>query len=209
MDIRKEDERLEEVLNQYLDRNLYTIQNGLFPSVRNTSDRDLQVRGVDITFHLGDTFYVEADEKMAVRYINKNLTTFGLELKCLNRKGKEMEGWFINKKMKNTHYVLGWILAKKDSNISLEDILQVEVAIVSKDKIKAYINEYFDLNRTEYTYSLLKSGVSVNELNNKMGLGMDKNSFILFYSPKLREKPLNILLKKEKYIELADKYLIV
>lgn len=207
--LRKEDERLEKVLADYLDRNLYTPQNGLYPFIRNEYSKGMQCKGVDVGFYLGEDGYFLADEKMAVRYINKDLSTFSLELKCLNRKGKEITGWFINPEIENSHYVLGWIVAKKDSNIALEDILQVEVAIVSKEKIKAYISEFLDLNKVDEIYKQFQSGDSVKYVNKKLKLDMDKYGFMLYYSEKLYEKPLNILLKKEKYIELADKHLIV
>lgn len=201
--MRKEHERLEQVLADYLDRNLYTIQNGLYPSERYT-DKSSQTKGLDISTPMG-----EVDEKMAVSYINKEIDTFSLELVTLNRKRSEMKGWFVNEELENTHYILGWIKAKKNSNITLEDIIQVEVVIVSKDKLKAYINKYFDLSRIDYAHTLFKNGVSVKDVNNKMGLNMDKHKFILYYSPKLTEKPMNLILKKELYIKLADKHLCV
>lgn len=207
--LRKEDERLEKVLADYLDRNLYTPQNGLYPFKRNDVNKSMQIRGVDVGFYIGEHGYFLADEKMAVRYINKDLNTFSLELRGLNRKGNEIEGWFVNPSIQNTHYVLGWITAKKESNITLEDILQVEIAIVLKENIKAYISEFFDLSSVEETYKKFQKGDSVRYINKKLNLSMDEQGFILYYSDKLFEKPLNILLKKEKYIELADKHLIV
>lgn len=205
--LRLEDERLEKVLCEYLDRNLYTPQNNLYPFERN-DDRQLQTKGLDINFQMGNT-NISADEKMAVRYINKDINTFALELKTLNRRGNAMDGWLINDENMNSHYVLGWIVAKKEENIQLEDIIHVEVVIVDKQKLKNHISTYFDLSEIDKTYSSLEKGLSSSYFNDKYNLNMETSGFVLYYSYKLFERPFNILFSKEKYIELCDKHLIV
>lgn len=189
--MRQEDERLEKVLAEYLDRNLYTYQNGFYDVDRKGITKELNIKGVDIQV---DDMLI--DEKMATSYINKDLQTYSLELMFLNRKGKETKGWLLKEDSLTTHYVLGWITAKKDKNISLSDILYVEIVLLDKKKIKAFVAENIDLNKVEKLYEL-KQNTDF------------RNGFKLVHSKHLVEKPFNIIVTKEKYIELADKHLIV
>lgn len=205
---RTEDERLEKVISNYLDKNLYLLQNGFNYFQRNTSDTTLQFAGVDVAFSLKDDFNY-ADEKMATSYINKDLQTFSMELRTLNKKGSQVEGWFVNSSQINTHYVLGFITASKDKFINEEDIKAIEIVIIEKKKLLQYVSKYFDINRSEEIYQEFVKGKSVQEVNSELKLNTDKNGFIVFFSSKLREKPMNLLIKKEIYVKLADKHLYI
>lgn len=203
---RTEDERLEKVISNYLDKNLYLLQNGFNYFQRNTSDTTLQFAGVDVAFSLKDGFSY-ADEKMATSYINKDLQTFSMELRTLNKKGSQVEGWFVNPSQINTHYVLGFITASKDKFINEEDIKAIEIIVIEKKKLLQYVSKHFDIDKSEEIYQEFVKGKSVQEVNRDLKLNMDKNGFIVFFSSKLREKPMNLLIKKEIYIKLADKHL--
>lgn len=207
--LRKEDERLEKVIANYLDRNLYTLQNGLFPASREGIGREQEVQGIDIATYIDGCGYFLADEKMAVRYINKNIDTFSLELKTLNRKGNEMIGWFLDEKKKNTHFVLGWINAKKDSDIAEDDIQQIEIIVVNKLLLKSHFENKIDFSKIDEYYNFLSTGGNTKQLNKKLALDMDKDKFIAYHSPHLFEKPLNLIVKKELLISLADKHLFI
>lgn len=166
------------------------------------TDKERQIKGIDSIFTLGDKKYF-CDEKSAIRYVNKNLQTFSIELLFVNRKNELSFGWFLNPDYENNSYLFVWIdkalVNEKNLVKSTEDIIELEFAIVKKNKILDYLNK---LGWTEEKL-LRKSRLILN--NDDEPLFNEKCPDIrFFYSKKLVEKPVNILLKRNKLIELSD-----
>lgn len=79
--------------------------NGVLKDIRRITDSEMQGQGIDMIFeHNGSTYFV--DEKAAVNYRFRDLQTFSFELASQNN--KDGNGWFINKDIMTTHYMLQW-----------------------------------------------------------------------------------------------------
>lgn len=192
------DEHCEKVVAEFLDENFY---NNMFTvdSFERIQDKNIQVKGIDVIFSNDNkTYYV--DEKAAVKYLK--LKTFALELSFLNRKGILQTGWLLDNEKINNYFVFVWINELFTEKIVDKDsIKHAEVALVSKDKIKSYLSS---LGWTEEKLKIKDKQIR-NNTNVYMG-NIYKNGCKFSYSSHLVEKPINILLPKEKYIELADVY---
>lgn len=194
--LREYDEFAEKIVNEFLEKNFYHKYCSNY--VRYV-DKSNQVIGIDTSFSLnGSTYY--CDEKSAIRYANKNLQTFSLELSFINRKGNLSNGWLVDDNKKNDSYLFCWIdKSIKDKFTSYEDLLDVEISLVKKNRIIEYLSEIgwsleklnekskrIRSNRDEYCGDINSDGIKFSK------------SFQLY------EKPINILIKRKKLAEISD-----
>ena len=185
--LRKEDVSLSNKIYDFLDMTFYKNEVTEFERVY---DKPRQLKGEDVIFTIGDKKYI-ADEKAAVRY--RNLKTYSLELSFINRNNEVQDGWFINDKLENNSYVFVWI----DNEFGKET---VTVAIVMKDKIFDYLKT---LGWSKE--NLIKKMKQIRNGEQTSFGNIYENGCKFSYSTKLVEQPINILLPRNKYEELADK----
>lgn len=198
MTIREYDEHCEKIVSQFLDEHFYK----LLPELENferITDKQYQVKGVDVVINYKDR-QVYVDEKAAVKYLK--LKTFALELSFLNRFGKLQTGWFLDKKKINDYYLFVWINELTGDKIEdISSIKEVDVALVKKEKL------YNHLETLGWTLDKLKvKDKQIRKQSNVYMGNIKKYGCKFSYSEQLKEKPINILLPKTSYIELADVY---
>lgn len=195
--LRKSDVSGEKIVAAFLDKNVYSK----FDDFERINDKERQVAGIDTKFTFNEREYV-CDEKAAVQYINRDrpLGTFALELMFINRQGNKNKGWLIDEEKVNDSYMFVWI-DKADNTIlkSPDDIISLEAILVRKETIFNYLK------------SLGWTMENLNEKANQIYEGkcryfgnIKENGTKFSFSEKLVEKPINILLPREKYRELAD-----
>lgn len=198
MSIRDYDEHCERILSQFLDAYFYphltTIQ-----TYERISTKNLQVKGVDTIITCVDGAHF-IDEKAAVKYLN--LETFALELSFLNRLGKLCTGWLLDKTKINDYFLFVWINKLTHKKIiDISSIKDIDVALVKKENIINYLTTLgWTLDKLERKIQQIREQTNVNMGNIK------QYGCKFVYSQQLIEKPINILLPKQKYIELADVY---
>lgn len=207
---RKNDSKVEREIAKYLDEKLYS-NNKIFSEFARTDDIDEQIHGSDVILSTSDNvlYRVVVDEKVASRYANVGLDTFSLELSFINKKGEKQCGWFLDSTKKTQYYLLGWINKadipyneKNDrydtDSITKDNIQELEWALVSREKIQKFLEKK--------GWTLDKLARQDDKIRNNGGVAtkefLDGVSFR--YSDAYIEKPINILLKKETYIELSD-----
>jgi hypothetical protein len=195
MTVREYDEHCERIMNSFLMKHFYEKYfNG---NVERVTNKAQQVKGVDAIITDGEKKYL-VDEKAAIRYVG--LKTFALELSFFNRKGNLMTGWLLDDEKVNDHYLFVWINELNDKEIINEDsIKDVDIALVSKESILNYLSS-IGWNKDNL---MIKDYQIRNEENTYMG-NIRKNGCKFAYSEHLYEKPINILLPKEKYMEIAE-----
>ena len=190
MSVREYDEHCEQVMSQFLDKYFYNAINPT--SFERVQDKERQVKGIDVVMEINDKTY-SIDEKAAIRYTN-GLKTFALELSFLNRKGILQEGWLTDERKVNDYFVFVWI--NKIENTLIRDISSlkdVDVALVSKNKIMEH------LESIGWTKDKLKTKDNQIRNENDTNFGnINTNGCKFSYSDRLFEKPINILLPKEK-----------
>lgn len=197
--LRLDDIKSSNITTDFLIKNFYEKYCNNYEIV---TDKDRQIKGIDSIFVLGGEKYF-CDEKSAIRYVNRNLQTFSIELLFINRNDSLSFGWFLNPNYENNSYLFVWIdkalVNDKNLVVSTDDILELELAIVKKNKILDYLNK---LGWTEEKL-LKKSKLIMN--NDDEPLFNDSSPEVrFFFSKKLVEKPVNILIKRNKLIELSD-----
>lgn len=196
--LRAEDERCADIISSFLDKNFYsTIEYSSFERIY---DKTRQVEGFDVIIKdLNENIY-GIDEKAAIRYVNKNLQTFSMELSFINRGGKINDGWLFDENKKNNYFLFVWIdKADNDIIVSETDIKEIEVALVSKNKIIEYL-ESIGWNKINLYKKAEKIRLSDNEY--KGNLNRDGCKFVC--SRHLVEQPVNILISRKKLLTLSE-----
>lgn len=208
---RKDDYRVEREVAAFIDKNLYDDTN-LFSSYRRTDSYNEQIKGSDVVLTTTDGLVTEGitDEKVAISRANLDLNTFSLELSFLNKANNEQDGWLIDETKETTHYMFGWIIKAvipynqarhryEYHKIDRDNIKRLQWALVPRKAIMDY---------------LLERGWTVDKLRNEAkeirerGYVQSGANIRFFYSsdnPFMKEKPINILLTKETYLNLSVK----
>jgi hypothetical protein len=207
---RKKDMNVEREIAAFLDEYLYS-NNELFSEFARTDGKDEQISGSDLILSTSDKrlYRVVVDEKVAARYANTGLDTFSLELSFIGKGEKKRCGWFLDYSKKTQYYLLGWIV-KADiqydeqkkrydtDSITKENIKELDWCLVSREKIVKFLE---------------KKGWTLDKLSKQdqsiRGRGYVKtkefvDGISFRYSDRYIEKPINILLKKQTYIDLSD-----
>ena len=210
MSIKEKDMMIEREMAAFLDENLYS-KNEIFKEFIRTDDEDEQISGSDLLLSTSDGLLNKAvvDEKVNTHYANINLPTFLLELSFINQAGIEMDGWFLDSTKKTEYYLLGWLLKadipynpekKKYDTFSLNrhNVKTLEWVIVSRKKILKFLE---DNGWTLDELSRRCQEIRKSEKNETFGW---TNNVKFSYSEKHPEKPINVLLRKTTYFELAD-----
>ncbi len=198
--VRTQDIDLSSFFSNLLDKTFYPQETTNFQRIDTFAE---QIKGIDTIFDIGDKHYV-CDEKAAVTW--RNLNTYSLELSFINSMNKIQDGWLVSNKYENNSYLFIWI----DDN-SLGSTTRVNYKHVKFDKItvavvqKQKIIEY--LQSLGWTQEKLKQK-AINIRNNANGeyMGNIKKDGCKFsFTTKLVEQPINVILPKSVYLQLADK----
>ena len=211
---RKDDMKVEREVAAFLDENLYS--KDIFMEFARTDGLEEQISGSDLilTSKDGKLNRSIVDEKVAISRANVDLPTFSLELSFINKYGKKHIGWFLDSSKSTEYYLFGWILKAdipkdeekpgrwKYHEITRDNIREFQWALVSRNKIMKY------LEKNGWTLDIL---AKQDEAIRKRGYVKNQKEFIrgvsFFYSNKnnkMSEMPINLLLKKETYMELSD-----
>lgn len=196
---RSKDMAAERELAKFLDEHLYT--KDIFTRADRTDSAITQIEGSDIIISIPSLNIKDAvvDEKASIYYINKNLQTFVLELSFLNKGFHYSDGWFVDKSLATEYYLMQWIKADVADpwTVTAQNITEIECVLISKQKLIDYFKGFgYDSSKfKEISDQIRKTGIYPKT---------PTTDFRFYYSPKLAEKPVNILLNKSVYIQLGE-----
>lgn len=195
-DIRKEDVKMEEINNSFLNKYFYKAYCDKF--IYNKTKK-LQTLGIDVIFILNNKQY-NCDEKIAANYINKKLNSFSFELSFINRGGQLQDGWFIDKNKVNNSYLFCWI-DNADSNKpkSIDEIRSVEVVLITKYNVNKYL-ESIGWDRDKL---VLKSAKIRNKETTNLG-NISSDGIKFCFSEQFVEKPINFILSRQTLRDYSD-----
>lgn len=210
--LRKEDVRIADLISEFLDKHFYPKYVTNFERV---TDKKRQCEGIDVIFDINGKRYL-CDEKNGGSRINTNLRTFSLELSFIDRSGSRRTGWFLNKHNINDSYLFIWTdKADSDKPVSIDEIHNVEVALVQKAKIKEYLKESAGLDEltilamdesiVNHPDTMSHALISENSGKRKYSI----NGVTVCHSTQLYEQPLNIILPREIYRKIADLNVVI
>jgi|GEM_PF-456096 len=227
----KKDFSFEKKIGDFLDTNFYDwlVDNEPgFESYRRIDNVQDQKKGKDVVVKLGsetssdNSGYYNIDEKCASYYINEMLKTFAFELSYLN-KGTENQGWLYDKNKETDIYALIWpnihikkytkLLStyKKDNalnkskwfkDIKSTDFTLFEVWMVRRNKLIELLSDEFGLDEKrilEIRQQVRLSSRNPDPVNRNYSIQI--NNY-------LEEKPINIVLKKSAFRDIATRYII-
>jgi len=200
---------VEREIAAFLDEYLYSNKD-LFIEFARTNGFDEQISGSDLLLSTKDGKLNRSiiDEKVASRFANKNLETFSLELSFISKNGQKRCGWLLDNTKRTEYYLFGWIL---EADIPyFEDKKRFDTNAITKNNIKKL--EWALVKRSDIVKLLEKKGWTLEKLAKQdekireQG-GVKTKDFIdgisFRYSDAYIEKPINVLLKKETYINIS------
>ncbi|MBK6399774.1 MAG: hypothetical protein IPF75_16350 [Bacteroidetes bacterium] len=194
---RKSDSEAEIEVGKFLDNQFY------FKYVKNFQRRityEEQMLGIDVSFDLEDEVNLLVDEKAMVHYVNKSLPTFAFEVSFKLATGKEVEGWLLDKSKLTQYYIIVWIWATKDKGFKEKDITKIELILVKRDAIIQML-EKFGFNDDKIKKTVIQ--IRTEKING--ACFKDTNlPFYFYHSDKFVESPINIVIKKEKLLQIAS-----
>lgn len=201
---RSEDSRLEKITNEFLDRYFF---NKDFEQVDWAEDKEKQLNGIDVTLSSEKYGLKEAkvDVKSAVKYSNKYLGTYSLELSFIGRNYDPRIGWFLNDDLETEYYLLLYPKSEKyyTDIQSVDDIDYIDYYLVKKDDIYRFLNSRgYDKERlsnvvTEMRAEYAKVGGA------RLIFESESENFHFSLSGALAEKPINIVIKRQVYDRYA------
>ena len=189
---RQIDLKNEKEIADYMDENFYAKYTTNF---KRYSDRNTQLLGIDTTCDIANRKNMLIDEKAMMYYINKDIPTFAFELSFNLYGDRRVDGWFLDEKKLTQFYFMIWVNAINDdlTNFKKEDITNLEVIVIERKRLIKWLDsEGFSIEKImEYNDRIVKDnlvGKTYTKNNNK--------NFHFQYSNSLREKPVNIIIKK-------------
>lgn len=193
----QEDKLLAETFAKWLDENFYDelAKQELILGWYRVNGEKLQKQGQDVIIVKTVNEEMVIDEKAALQYINKNISTFAFEIKNQNSGAK---GWLYNDSLKTEYYLLAWPNSKVDGNGEMcvndySDFLNSEVMLINKKAIIELLEEN-NLSEVIINQKINDYITKSNKNNNRFELA---KGIKLNFNFTLYEKPINIIINKE------------
>lgn len=203
---RKEDTRLEKLVNEYLDKKLFNREDSFFKKVKWVDDPDLQISGVDIILDAPDLGIENGlvDIKSAVKYSNKYLGTYALECSFIGKNGLEKVGWLIDKTKTTQYYLLLYPRSQKyyTDMQTPDDIDYIEYYLVDRNKILNYLSSRgYDKQRIMETVCDMRRDFIPGD----KGLNEDSTdpAFRFYLTGTLAEQPVNVVISRSVYDKIS------
>lgn len=194
------DLRGEKIIGEFLDKNLYArIRATTGVIFDRVTDLQQQLQGIDVAIQKNGIYI---DEKVQLDYINKNLPTNCFEISFIGPDGSEKQGWFVNKNLMTTHYLIVWPFADlqdaNKQNLTYEKITKLQCILISKAKLL-----YF-LNVKGFSSERMKAISDEMRHEKKTKVKYPNESFYFVHTLTKTEKPVNIVVKKDVLLALAS-----
>lgn len=156
-------------------------------------DKASQMQGIDIILHEGP-WSITIDEKVQQTYKGKLLDSFVLELSYL-KDGIPCAGWLVDPRKNTTAYLFCWPKGPADAPDVYTGAL---LALVYSDEIIAF------LKSRGYTREVLcqrEQFIRENELRGRLDTNCP--DFWFYFSPQLKEAPVNVVIKANRLKRIA------
>lgn len=211
----KEDKLGEQIVHRFLLEHFYLD----IAENKETMESDIisQFKGIDTFFYCNGKKY-KCDEKAALDWANRGylLTTFCLELSCLNRKDELMEGWFTDDSMENNSYLFVWIDKSTSRKITCpDDIIEADIMLIwkqdiydylaskgwTKDKLREKDKLIRSHQKTDAPYGTTENLGDIKKYGLKFSICNKKNDNGEYIYP---EVPINLLLSRDIYKSMPN-----
>lgn len=191
-----DDKRMEEMFAMWLDKHFYINFIGMNRSITRNSDIALQKKGVDVVIDIDDENKAYIDEKATLQYINKKLPTFAFEI--INSTSGA-QGWLYNKDYITTHYLLAWPNSKDIPILNSESFIDAEIMIIERKNVIKLLED--NGLTEEKILNLIQSYKNKLSQKNRFEIA---SGITLNFNMSLREKPINVVIKKNLLMKYAS-----
>jgi len=190
---RVNDMRLEREFSLFLDKYFY---DRLGVDYERKTDIDSQFRGIDLELKK-DKKIVNVDEKAALSYINKKLNTFSFEINFINSAGSLNQGWLFNTFLKTDMYLLCYPTANIEdtAHIKADNFTNTMCYMIKKKSILNYLS-----NNKDYIF---QTAEWLRNSGHDGKYSVPNLGFDFFISRKLKETPVNVLIKRDILEDLS------
>lgn len=184
---RSKDILIEKAAASFLDEYFYSkaaLASGV--EFRRTSDKDEQLRGVDVVYGK-----FRLDEKVKIKgYINRILEYPSFELSFVNRSGRVQVGWVADKNRETDYYVFIAVFADIEDEYQLtkDNIKKLNLLFVKKEDLFMHIANS-ESKVWEDSLRLRKSSF-IDRID------YPHDEFYLKMSRKFSESPINIVYRR-------------
>lgn len=217
---RKQDMRAERVLGEFMDTSFYSKlhdKEGNRISYKRITDAATQCQGIDVIIEVANK-RILIDEKATLYYSNLMIPTFAFEVNSIQKSASEpVVGWLLNDELKTDYYMLIWPNVKCKENklknvwerVSLDslkkdDFTIVEAMLIKKKSILDYLeSERWRKDRIISYANQIRTRYENDSEDNRLAIH-EKNNFYFYFTKKLAEKPINIVIRKDILRQLAD-----
>lgn len=201
---RKEDSRLELIVNEFLDDYFYSKE---FDKAKWVIEKEEQLKGIDVylTSEKHGLNEAKVDVKSAVTCSTRYLPTFSLELSFIGRRGGEKIGWFLNEDLDTEYCLLIYPRSQKYyTEMELkDDIDYIDYYLVKKsDLVKFFESRGYDKERLKKVSDEMRAEYAKTG-GDKLSWDSDSENFHFVLSGKLAEKPVNAVVKRQVYEKYA------
>ena len=192
------------IVNEFLDDYFYSRE---FDKAKWVVDKEGQLKGIDV--YLTSEKYgldnAKVDIKSAVKYSNRYLSTFSLELSFIGYRGDERTGWFLNDNLETEYYLFLYPRSQKyyTDMIFKDDIDYIDYYLVKKeDLVKFFQSRGYDKERLmEVSDEMRKEFAESGK--DKIIRDSGSENFHFTLSGKLAEQPVNAVVKRQVYEKYA------
>lgn len=203
---RNEDKKGEIAVANFLDK--YFYPNLPIKKFLRISSKAEQISGKDVLFTNKQENEFIVDEKAALHYVNMDIPTFAFELSFINANGVLSDGWLFDDSKVTTHYLLIWVksINKTPYIKSCNDITSLETLLISRSKVKKILeSNLLDKNNLLSLADVFRNK-NINSSETKSEV---HHKFKLFYTGKLAEKPINIVISKKLLKDKCNAHYVV
>ena len=225
---KKDDMSVEHELTKFLDIYFYNQLSTKCKHITRITDKEQQIKGVDVIIEYENFPSVYIDEKAQMHYMDTCLNTFAFEISFIDNSNNQASGWLFNHNLLTDTYMLIWPLETiyHTQIISITDALRRKNTVRNLLKTMQYMDfkklECYLIKRESIKKFLSENGWNEQKIlemsdklrtNNQYGKTpvLESNSFYFYYSKPLEygEAPINIVIRKNILYNLAYKrYLI-
>lgn len=204
MSHRQRDSNVEKEIADFLDEFFYPKTTSFASRFEEKED---QLKGKDILIKTSKTGRIIVDEKAATHYINKDIPTFAFELSFCRYNGERVKGWLFDKSKETEYYLVMWIEAETDKTwlLKAKDIKRIKAVLLNRQDLIDYLEqEGFDYDETKQKeQEILRKGQSGRLYK------YDHRYVSYFYTTRLDEKPINLVVKRIKLEQLATNRFLI
>lgn len=192
-----EDKRKEELFGRWLDKHFYSRLKEKYKYIERNNNEELQKKGVDVIIETFGNRKIYVDEKAALHYINKGIPTFAFEIKNTS---SGAQGWLYDPEYMTDYYLLAWPNATDDRIPDEDSFIKTEIMCIKRAKVIQLLNDK-GVSESKIYGCVERHRREVNESKKKF---MIADKIMLHFNTNLKEKPINVVIRKELLKEYAD-----